>query len=117
MLDFSKSFCPDFKINLFIPILTYVFGEALLDDSCAVMSLWRLVSNSDGTRAPLSLFYERAAKLAVHELAHTFNLSHCDQEDCVMRYLPDLETLDRQDLILCHYCKLFLEDRIRTHGW
>lgn len=101
------------NVDLFIPIFTYVFGEAQLEQSCALVSLWRLSRNRDGSSAPLPLFLERAAKLAVHELAHTFNLPHCKEEDCIMKFLPDLQAVDEQDLILCRYCSIFLEDKIQ----
>ncbi|MBF0552446.1 MAG: hypothetical protein HQK60_18185 [Deltaproteobacteria bacterium] len=98
--------------DLFIPILTHVFGEAQLDQAGAVVSLWRISRVNDGGAAPLPLFYERAAKLAVHELAHTFNLSHCLEPNCLLNYLPDLDSLDAQPLIFCRYCQMFLEEKI-----
>ena len=100
------------KVDLFIPIFTYVFGEAQLGQSCAVISLWRLWRMNDGSRSSLPLYFERAAKLAVHELAHTFNLSHCDNANCILKYMPDLDTLDAQDLLFCHYCDLDLKESI-----
>ena len=100
------------NVDIFIPILTHVFGEAQLGQSCAVISLWRISRNNDGSNSPLPLYFERAAKLAVHELVHTFNIKHCQDEDCIMKYLPNLKALDDQDLIFCKYCSLDLEEHI-----
>jgi archaemetzincin len=100
------------NVDIFIPILTHVFGEAQLDQACAVISLWRLENNNDGSKASPSDFFERSAKLAVHELAHTFNIRHCREENCIMKYMPTIEALDAQDLILCRYCSLDLEEKL-----
>jgi len=101
------------KADLFIPILTYVFGEAQLGNRCALVSLYRLQHMRDGSPAPLPLFFQRAAKLGVHELLHTFNIIHCDQEDCIMRFIQDLDAVDAQDLVLCRYCSAFLAEHLQ----
>jgi archaemetzincin len=98
------------NVDLFVPILSYVFGEAQLGKSCAVVSVKRIQYRKDGSKAPFSLYLERAAKLAVHEVAHTFALTHCRETDCIMKYLPDLDTLDAQEIILCRYCTLELSE-------
>lgn len=98
--------------DLFIPIFTFVFGEAQLGESLSVISLQRLRYNSDGMPAPQPVFYERTAKIAVHEVAHTFNLPHCMETDCIMKFMPDLETIDGQDLIFCFYCSQDLKSKI-----
>jgi archaemetzincin len=72
-------------LDLFIPVLTHVFGEAQLGGRSAVVSLYRLRERVDGRRVGLETFYQRAVKVAVHELAHTLDLVHCDHE-CVMRF-------------------------------
>src|SRR6266496_3311939 len=56
--------------DLFIPILTYVFGEAQLGGRAALVSTARLVEDVElfGPR----LLVERLAKEAVHELGHAF---------------------------------------------
>ncbi len=58
--------------DLFIPILTYVFGEAQLEGAAAVVSTARLAVDVDlfGRR----VLAERLAKEAVHELGHCFGL-------------------------------------------
>ncbi len=99
-------------VDLFIPIFTFVFGEAQLEEPFAVISLHRLRRHADGTPTPLSLFYERAAKIAVHEIAHTFNLGHCRETDCLMKFMPDLDAIDGQDLMFCPYCERDLRSKI-----
>jgi archaemetzincin len=69
------------SVDLFIPVLTHVFGEAQMGGRAAVVSLHRLREKQGGGRVSLDSFYERAVKVALHEVAHTFDLVHCKQAD------------------------------------
>jgi archaemetzincin len=102
------------NVDLFIPVLTYVFGEAQLGGRAAVVSLHRLGARENGGQASFDILYERAAKVSVHELAHTFALVHCNQQaDCVMRASYGLGDLDGIPLFFCDYCKAFLAEAYR----
>ena len=103
-------------VDLFIPILTYVLGEAQLGNACAVISLKRIRILKNGDMAPLSLYFQRAAKLAVHELLHTFNLMHCKENTCILNYLGDLDSLDARELVMCRYCESVLAEEIGRMG-
>ncbi len=99
--------------DLFIPILTYVYGEAQLGGKSAIISLHRLkegLSDQDET------YLERISKEAVHELGHTFNLRHCKDPACIMHYCRDIKDVDRKTNQLCRYCKILLQDDIRQLG-
>ena len=87
-------------VDLFIPVLTFVFGEAQLGGALAVVSLARL-------REPASeaLLRGRLLKEAVHELGHTFGLVHCASMACVMARSPGLGAVDRKDDQLCPDCR------------
>ena len=102
------------EVDLFVPILTHVFGEARQGGHCALVSLHRLKKNPDGTRAGTALFLERAAKVALHELGHLFNLTHCDNERCLMHFSGGVPDLDRASPYFCRYCSLFLRDGISS---
>ena len=63
-------------VDLFIPVLTFVYGEAQLGGRAAVVSTARL---SVEPRAPTTpAVARRLVKETVHELGHTFGLLHCD---------------------------------------
>jgi archaemetzincin len=88
-------------VDLFIPILTFVFGEAQLDGEVAVVSTHRLVG-SDG-RAYGSL--ARVIKECVHELGHTFGLVHCGTPGCVMSRSGNVRAIDAKGARLCRVCR------------
>ncbi len=90
-------------VDLFIPVLTYVFGEAQLGGAAAVVSTARLTE-----RANPRLLLARLAKESAHELGHTFGLLHCDADGCVMRRSPTLFDVDAKGTGLCPACRLRL---------
>ncbi len=99
--------------DLFLPIFTHVFGEAQQGGTHAVISLARLQYRENGCRSPDSEFYERTAKVALHELGHLFNLFHCDDSQCLMHFSGTIETLDAIALNYCPYCRSFFTDACR----
>jgi archaemetzincin len=94
--------------DLFIPILTYVFGEAQLGGRAAVVSTARLFEDVE-LFGP-QLFVERLAKEAVHEVGHAFGLVHCDVERCVMGRSPAVREVDEKSSELCEECRARLAD-------
>jgi archaemetzincin len=98
--------------DLFIPILTYVFGEAQLRGRSCIVSTYRL-SDSMAMLNPESIFTDRVIKETVHELGHTFNIRHCPDKECVMHYCRSLNDVDNKDIRMCRYCNAMLEDEKR----
>ena len=98
--------------DIFVPILTHVFGEARQGGRYALVSVYRLKRNSDGSAPPLSLILERGAKVAMHELGHLFDLHHCTDRKCLMHFSGGLEDLDEAPLYFCRYCSVFLRDAL-----
>jgi archaemetzincin len=91
-------------VDLFIPILTYVFGEAQLDGTAAVVSTYRLDNALYGLPGNERLLRERLLKESVHELGHTFGLVHCDDPVCVMRSSTYVEDIDLKGAQFCVGC-------------
>ncbi len=91
--------------DIFIPIFNYAYGYAVQGGDLAVVSLFRLNRNADGSMPPPSLFYERAAKIALHELGHLFSLFHCDVPDCIMHFSGAITDLDKIPFYLCPDCE------------
>lgn len=92
------------SVDLFIPILTFVFGEAQLGNRAAVISLHRLKQPFYGLPEDNQLLYERCEKEAIHELGHTFRLLHCQKFDCVMHFSNSIEQIDLKHNTFCSEC-------------
>jgi archaemetzincin len=97
------------SVDLYVPVLTFVFGEAQLSGGCAVVSLHRLREEFYGLPAREDLMRERLVKEAVHELGHTFGLRHCDDWRCVMTSSHGVERLDVKGAEFCFSCGRVVE--------
>jgi archaemetzincin len=91
-------------VDLYIPILTFVFGEAQMGGPCAVLSTHRLRQEFYGLPSDPELFRQRVIKEAVHEVGHTLNLTHCDDYRCAMASSHAVEWIDLKDTVLCGTC-------------
>ena len=91
--------------DLYVPVLTFVFGEAQLDGNCAAVSTARLREEFYGLPAHEELMRERLLKEAVHELGHTFGLRHCTNWRCVMSSSYGVERLDVKSADFCPACR------------
>lgn len=103
------------NVDLFIPVLTYVFGEAQLDGVAAVVSAYRLDNRLYGLPPNPHLLFERLAKEAVHELGHTYGLRHCLDGRCVMAVSTYAEEIDWKSERFCDRCLALLAER--RSGW
>jgi archaemetzincin len=90
--------------DVYVPHLNFVFGEAELQGKAALISLHRLEPEFYGDSANMSLFLERAIKEAVHEIGHTFGLTHCSNRSCVMSFSNTIGDVDRKKWEFCQRC-------------
>ena len=104
------------SVDLGVPILRFVFGEAQMGGRCAVVSGYRLRRNEDGTDAGLELYYERLAKVALHEAGHTLSLFHCEDPRCLMHFAASTKHLDRIRLFFCPRCAFLLKETLKHLG-
>lgn len=98
------------NVDLFIAVLTFVYGEAQLDDRAAVVSAYRLDSQLYGLPPDRKLLFDRLVKEAVHELGHTFGLLHCTDYRCVMASSTYVEEIDLKDERFCDRCLMRLRE-------
>jgi archaemetzincin len=93
------------SVDLFVPILTYVFGEAQLNGTAAVMSTYRLDDTVYGLQPDPVLLFERSLKESIHELGHTYGLLHCKDFDCAMHASTTVDDIDQKGALLCGKCR------------
>lgn len=91
-------------VDLFIPVLTYVFGEAQLDGWGAVVSLFRLDPIRYGLPADPDRLEMRLHQESIHELGHTYGLVHC-RGRCVMAASTYAEEIDLKGEEFCVKCR------------
>jgi archaemetzincin len=90
--------------DLYIPILTFVFGEAQVGGSSAIVSYHRLTQEFYGLPSDLDLLANRLLTESVHELGHTLHLTHCDDFRCAMAASDAVEYIDLKDSGFCEDC-------------
>ena len=99
--------------DLFVPVLTFVFGQAQLGGRAAVVSLARLRQEFYGLPPNREVLVERAAKEALHEAGHMFGLVHCTDRNCAMSLATNVRQIDAKQPALCAPCRARLT---RTKG-
>jgi archaemetzincin len=100
------------SFDLFIPILTFVFGEAQLDGKVGIVSLARLQQEFYRLPPNRALLQKRLIKEIKHELGHTFGLVHCPFRECVMSVANNISDVDAKGSYFCEDCTELLR-RIR----
>jgi len=92
-------------VDIYVPRLNFVFGEADIVSGTAIVSLCRLRQEYYGLAPDEALFLQRATKEIVHELGHTFGLEHCPHNKCVMHFSNSLADTDLKEEHFCSECR------------
>jgi len=93
------------ELDLFIPVLSYIFGQAYLGGSAALVSGHRLHNSRYGLAEDPILYSERLLKCLIHELGHAFGLKHCLKPGCVMVSTTYVEEMDQKSDKFCQTCQ------------
>ncbi|HEY2866631.1 MAG TPA: archaemetzincin [Pyrinomonadaceae bacterium] len=79
--------------------MSYVFGQASMENRVGVWSLYRLHDNAD-----FHTFLLRTIKIATHETGHIFSMHHCIAWSCVMSGTNHLGETDSHPIDACPEC-------------
>jgi archaemetzincin len=104
------------NVDIFVPELNFVFGEAECPGKATLISLWRLRPEFHGKAPNMDLFLERITKEAVHELGHALGLRHCANPFCVMYFSNSIFETDRKQSLFCTKCNLKAETAVNNLG-
>lgn len=91
--------------DCYAPDLNFIFGQAALDGRGAFIALPRLRPSFYGLAEDSLLFHQRVLSEAVHELGHTWGLTHCPNPNCVMHFSNTLHDTDVKDAAFCRRCQ------------
>lgn len=91
-------------VDIFVPALTFIFGEAQLNGKHSILSVCRLYEEFYSNNSDKKLLLERTIKEVLHELGHCYGLRHCLDWDCVMHSSPGIEEVDIKGISYCRNC-------------
>lgn len=100
------------ELDLYVPVLTFVFGEAQLRGPAAVVSAHRLRDEYYGMPGDEDVLVQRLLKETLHELGHTQGLRHCTDWRCVMSSAHTVERIDIRQAGFCPACARLLTARL-----
>ncbi len=92
------------EFDIYIPALTFVFGEAQLKGKHSIVSVCRLHEEFYLGKTNEELLLRRSLKEVLHELGHNFGLVHCSDWDCVMHSSLGIEQVDIKGDGYCKIC-------------
>jgi len=101
-------------VDLFVPILTFVFGQAQLNGKAAIVSTHRLRQEFYGLPSNDSIFSERLDKEITHELGHTFGMVHCRNSRCAMHFSNSIREIDVKNNEFCEGCEKILKNAMSS---
>ena len=99
--------------DLFVPMLSFVFGQAQLGGRVAIISLARLRQDFYGLPPDPELLRQRTVKEVLHEMGHVLGLVHCLEPLCAMSLSTDLVQVDSKRPELCASCQALLRETRR----
>ena len=91
-------------VDLYVPILKFVFGLAQIEGQCSIISLYRLYPQFYDQPSNSDLLLSRVEKTALHELGHTFGMTHCRDRRCIMYSSTRIEDTDLKLPDFCSTC-------------
>lgn len=98
-------------MDLFVPVLTHIYGEAELNGRFSIVSVCRLHEEFYTSESNPKLLLERSYKEIIHEIGHNVGLKHCKDWKCVMHSSSGIEEVDIKGNLFCKDCHILAENK------
>ena len=92
-------------VDLFVPEVPFIFGEADRSTRAAIISLSRLRPELGTQDSRSELLRKRLASEVIHQLGLIRGLAHCPNNRCVMFMSTTVQETDKKGLQLCANCR------------
>ncbi len=92
-------------VDLFVPEVPFIFGEADRSTRSAVISLVRLRPDMGSPDTRRELMIKRVSSEVTHQMGLIRGLAHCPNNRCVMFQSGTIQDTDKKGLQLCANCR------------
>ncbi len=101
------------SVDLCVPILTFIFGQAQLNGLAALVSTARF--HEEFYRKPPNevLASQRTLKESLHELGNTFGLTHCQSSLRTMSLASKIELIDEKKEVFWNRCWTLMGPKLK----
>ncbi|MCA9549452.1 MAG: archaemetzincin family Zn-dependent metalloprotease [Myxococcales bacterium] len=97
-------------VDLFVPEVPFIFGEADRSTRSAIISLTRLRPEAGPTDNRSEHLLKRLISESIHQLGLIRGLAHCPNNRCVMFYAATNQEIDKRGATMCANCRKRLMD-------
>lgn len=92
-------------VDLFVPEVPFIFGEADRSTRSAIISLTRLRPEGASTESKRELLFKRLMSEAIHQVGMIRGLAHCPNNRCVMFFSATVQDTDKKGMAFCANCR------------
>lgn len=92
-------------VDLFVPEVPFIFGEADRSTRSAIISLTRLRAESGTSEARRELLVKRLIAETIHQIGLIRGLAQCPNNRCVMFYSATIQDTDKKGSSFCANCR------------
>lgn len=92
-------------VDLFVPEVPFIFGEADRSTRSAIISLTRLRPESGSTDSRRDLTQKRLISECIHQTGMIRGLAHCPNNRCVMFFSATVQDTDKKGIAFCANCR------------
>jgi archaemetzincin len=92
-------------VDLFVPEVPFIFGEADRSTRSAIISLTRLRPETGTSESKKELAFKRLVSECIHQIGMIRGLAHCPNNRCVMFFSATVQDTDKKGMSFCANCR------------